>query len=630
MAGDSSQETLTNQALEEKEGYVRDYLTGDLIKANPEEVEARQIFLKKLVEEYDYPKSRLETEVTITKGSQKIGSADIVVYHSDVHTVDNIRVIVETKREDRDDGVEQLKSYLAPTPAEFGVWFNGQNIEYFQNRNTAPHFREIPDIPKAGEELKDIGLYQKKDLKPATELKSTFETIHNHIYANEGFLKEKVFTEMLKVIFIKLVDEKSSRQKCKFRVTDSELEDIQQDQSSGFDSRIDDIFERVKREYSDVFDDNEQLNLSSQSLAYAVSQLQKYSLTDTSSDIKGTAFQTFIGPLQRGERGEFFTPRPVVNLCVEALDPQDDEVILDPACGSGGFLVRTMKHVENKYHSNRSDASESDLRDMAVRYADNYIRGIDFNPDLARVAKMYMVLYDDGHTGIFSENSLEDIDQIQRTANRAGVSSGIGEESADIILTNPPFGSKGKIESKSILRQFDLGYKWRKDRKTGRKEKTDDLQSGQPPEILFIERCIEFLDKGGRMAIVIPDSILTNSSTEYVREFIKRKTRILGVVSLPNGTFRQAGVNPHSSVLFLQKLDEDGLKEAKDSNYGIFMASVSELGYELDKKTAKPKYERDDSGTIIKDENGNPILDSDIPEVLEKFEDFKNSEGTEF
>lgn len=132
------------------------------------------------------------------------------------------------------------------------------------------------------------------------------------------------------------------------------------------------------------------------------------------------------------------------------------------------------------------------------------------------------------------------------------------------------------------------------------------------------------------MAIVIPDSILTNSSTEYVREFIKRKTRILGVVSLPNGTFRQAGVNPHSSVLFLQKLDEDGLKEAKDSNYGIFMASVSELGYELDKKTAKPKYERDDSGTIIKDENGNPILDSDIPEVLEKFEDFKNSEGTEF
>lgn len=629
MPDGSGQDTLT-EPVEEKEGYVRDYLSGDLIKANPEEIEARQVFLKKLVEEYGYPKSHLDTEVEIKKGSNKIGPADIVVYHSDAHTIDNIYIIIETKRNDRSDGIDQLKSYLSPTPAKFGVWFNGENVEYLQNRTKEPYFRDIPDIPKSGETLEDIGLYQKGDLKAAAELKSTFESIHNHIYANEGLLKEKVFNEMLKVIFVKMVDEKSSNKKCKFRVTDKELGEIQNDKENSFEERIDQVFNRVKREYGGVFKQNENINLSRESLAYAVSQLQKYSLTDTPSDVKGTAFQTFIGPLQRGERGEFFTPKPVVRLCVEMLNPNDGEVVLDPACGSGGFLVEAMKYVEEKFKTNRDDVSESDLRDMVVRYAENYVRGIDFNPDLARVAKMYMVLYDDGHTGIFSENSLEDFEKIKQSAINAGTTTGLEPGSVDIILANPPFGSKGKIESKRILRQFDLGHKWRKNSTSGEYEKTDELHNGQPPEILFIERCLEFLSDNGRMAIVVPDSILTNSTTQYVRDYIKNNSRILGVVSLPDGTFRQSGVNPQSSVLFLQKQGEEQLDELKSSDYNIFMADISELGYELDKKTAKTKFKRDNSGTVIKDDNDNPILETDVPAVSDSFTQFKEQNNMEF
>lgn len=625
-----SKEYTPTEEIEEKEGYIRDYLTGKLIRAKPEETEARQVFIRRLVEEYGYPKEHIKKEFMIKKGSKKIGPADIVVFHSDKHTIDNIYIIIETKRKEREDGIDQLKSYLSPTPAKFGVWFNGNEIEHIQPRDKPPYFRKIPDIPKYGETLEDVGLYLKKDLEPASELKSVFETIHNYIYANEGFLKERVFNEMLKLIFIKMVDEKSGGAKCEFRITDEEMRKVEEGKRSAFTKRIRDTFERVKREYGDVFEQNDRLNLSPDSLAFAVSQLQKFSLTNTPSDVKGTAFQTFIGPLQRGERGEFFTPQPILELGVGMLNPQDGEFIIDPACGSGGFLVETMKNVWKQFEKNRMDVSESDLRDMLVRYAHNYIRGIDFNPELARVAKMYMVLYDDGHTGIFSENSLEEFDKIEKSAIKAGANTKLKKNSFDVLLTNPPFGTKGKVTNKRILRQFELGYKWKKNSRTGEYEKTGTLQNGQTPEILFIERCLQFLKNGGRMGIVLPDGILTNSTTQYARDFIKENARILAVVSLPDGTFRQAGVNPKASVLFLQKLDEEKLKELKEEDYEIFMAIAEEIGYELDKKTAKTKFKRDKKGEIIKDEKGNPIIDTDVPEIIENFKEFKRKNDLGF
>lgn len=611
----------------EKKGYVVDYATGRQLRERPEE-QSRQIFEKRLVDEYGYSKDQLEIEFLIQKGSRKIGPADIVVFRDNRKTFDNIYIIVETKRKEISEGIDQLKSYLSPTSAEFGVWFNGKDMPvYLQNLKKAPYFRGIPDIPKKGETLEDIGLYQKKDLIPATELKSVFEVCHNYIYANEGLLKEKTFNEVLKLIFIKMADEKKSNPKCEFRITDKELKELEEGKENAFMERILNLFSEVKTRYGDVFDPNERINLRPLTIAFIVSQFQKYSLINTEADVKGTAFQTFVYAHQRGERGEFFTPHPIVELSVKMLNPKDNEKFIDPAGGSGGFLVKGMNHVKEKFirdNPHRKDEANDFLKD----YAHVYISGIDINPDLAKVAKMHMILYDDGHTGIFAANSLDDFDNLVRIAQTMGVPRAIQPQpdTFQVLMTNPPFGTKGKVTSKRILENFELGHKWEKD-KDGRWTKTSKILDGQVPDILFIERCLQLLENHGRMAIVLPDGDLTNQNTEYVREFIKQKARLLAVVSLPPETFVPHGTGVKASVLFLQKLPEEELEKLKKHDYLIFMAICEKIGYDVRGRTL---YKKDEKGELIKDENGEKIIDSDISEIIEGFEDFKKGEDLRF
>lgn len=585
----------------------------------PEE-EVRLIMVKKLVLEYGYVPDQISLEVSVKAGQVTLPKkADIIVFNSTTNhdPASQAYIVVEVKKQDRKDGVDQMQTYCNNTTAEFGVWFNGKDVVY-QHRKHEPHqFVDIPDIPRKGESLEDVGVFYKDDLVPATELKSVFETIHNHIYANEGFLKEKVFNEMLKIIFIKMVDEKSLEEKSEFRITENELREVEEGKGTSFVNRIVGLFERVKQEYKDVFDKNDVINLRPTTLAFVVSQLQKFNLRDTQADVKGTAFQTFVYAHQRGDRGEFFTPHPLLTLMVEMMDPGDAEMFLDPACGSGGFLVTGMNYVWAKFRK-RKAVKEVDL----IKYAHNYIRGIDFNPDLAKVSKMHMVLYDDGHTGIFSANSLETWEVLKKQAMEVGVLD-VDPTSFDLILTNPPFGSKGRITDKRILGQFELGHSWRFDKATQRWEPTKTLQKSQVPDILFIERCLQFLGAGGRLAIVLPNSDLNNSSLEYVRQFIKDHARILAVVSLPVGTFMSAGSNPQPSILFLQKLDEDEAGELNETDYPIFMAAVKKIGYDLTTKTAPIIFRKDEKGELLKDGNGKPIIDTDVPSVIEAFRTFR-------
>lgn len=611
------------EGLEGREGYVRDYATGEWVKQRPEEG-SRQIFEKRLVEEYGYSKEQIKIEFLIQKGSRKIGPADIVVFHdSKRKTFDNIKIIVETKRKERRDGIDQLRSYSISPSQEFAVWFNGKEILFLQVLKKAPWFREIPDIPKKGETLEDVGLYYKKDLKPATELKTVFEMCHNYIYANEGLLKEKVFNEVLKLIFIKMADEKKSNPKCGFRITDKELKELEKGKENAFVGRILDLFKEVKIRYSDVFDPNERINLKPLTIAFLVSQFQKYSLMNTAADVKGTAFQTFVYAHQRGERGEFFTPYPIVELAVKMLDLKDNEKFIDPACGSGGFLVRGMNYIKEKFirdNPHRKDEANNFLKE----YAHAYISGIDINPDLAKVCKMHMVLYDDGHTGIFAANSLDNFNNILKIAQTMGVPRAIQPQpdTFQVLMTNPPFGTKGKVTDKRILENFDLGYKWKKE-KDGTWKKTDTLLDGQVPDILFIERSLQLLADHGRMAIVLPNGDLNNSSLEYVREYIKQNARILAVVSLPVGTFMSAGSNPQPSVLFLEKLSPKEAEKLNNKDYPIFMAIAEKIGYDLKTKTAPTIYKKDEKGELIRDKEGNPIVDSDIPDIIDVFDRFK-------
>ncbi len=631
---DNNYEIVTT-GQEKKEGYIRDFISGKWVKNKPEE-QVRQTYLRKLVEEYGYDPKNIKTEVLISSGQTETKKpADIVVF--DGKGFDPGRhayIIVEVKRNDRKDGKEQLISYVNSTTAGFAVWFNGKEIAYYQRFREPRHeFIYIPDIPKQGESIDDVGKYYKKQLTAASELKSTFETIHNYIYANEGLLKDKVFNEMLKFIFIKLVDEKLPSPKCEFRITKNEMEQLERERGKDFIKRIEKLFNEVKKRYSDVFDSGEKLNLKPITVGFVVSQLQKYSLTSTPADVKGTAFQTFVYAHQRGDRGEFFTPHPILNLSVNFLTPRDDEDLIDPACGSGGFLISTMNFIREKMRKDRPDLDEKDIA-MAIKdYARPHIHGIDFNPDLARVTKMYMILNDDGHTGVFSENSLIDWDSLNATSlkSQAGI---LNKESFEILMTNPPFGSKGRVTNKRILEQFELGYKWKKTR-NGEFKKETKLQKGQVPDILFIERCLDFLKDYGRMAIVLPDGDLTNSTLEYVRNFIDKKARIVAVVSLPPETFTHSGAGVKASVLFLQKFPEKELKILKENNYRIFTAVIKKIGYDIRGRTI---FKKDDDGSIIKkevevfnhDETRQkkllPVIDTDIPNIIEKFNKFKKEE----
>jgi type I restriction enzyme M protein len=620
--------------LVDKKTEIMDYISGKNLRATPEE-RVRQIMAQRLVEEYGYSPKQIQTvpEFHIAKGSKKIGPADIVVFYNDHKTQDNIYFIIETKREERTDGIEQLKSYLSPTMAEFGIWFNGKEIVYVQSLRKKPFFREIADIPKKGETLEDIGLYQKRNLVPASELKTIFEVCHNYIYANEGLLKEKVFNEFLKLIFIKMVDEKSLNQKCQFRITDRELEEIENGVPNDFLGRIQALFQKVKEQYRDVFRDNaEEINLKPLTVAVIVSRLQKYSLIDTPADVKGTAFQTFVHAHERGERGEFFTPFPILQLAVKMLDPKEDERILDPACGSGGFLVQAMKHVFGKIDESRPDLQEASRNQIKEKYAHTFIRGIDINPDLARVAKMHMIIYDDGHTGIFSTSSLESFDKIREAALLAHAGD-ITEAYFRSILTNPPFGTKGKIASKDILEQFDLAHRWKEDRATGNIVMTTVLFESQVPDVLFIERCLGFLEDYGRLAIVVPDGILTNSSLNYVREYIKKSARIIAIVSLPQETFVPHGAGSKTSVLFLQKLPKEELFRIKEQDYPIFMAICEKIGYDIRGRTI---YKKNDQGQLINEQDkvvnnqDEAAIDTDIPEIIEAFAEFKRINHLDF
>jgi type I restriction enzyme M protein len=617
------QVTLSGDIIEEetvREGYIRDFATGRILKKTPEE-ERRQEIERRLVEEWGYPKELIDIEVEIHFGCQKLGRADIVVFRDDTskNPNENAYIIVEVKRENRKDGIEQLESYLNATTAEFGIWYNGKDIVFLRRLRKPHKFQEISRIPRYGETFEDLERQlTKKDLKPAFNLKARFDEIHNYLYANEGFLKEKLFGEIIKLIFMKIIDEKSPRKEVWFWISEKEYEELlEKGESKSFMQRIQKLWEEAKRLYPEIDGD---LLLKPLSIAEIVRRLQEISFMKTPDDVKGTAFQTFIHENMRGDRGEFFTPQPAIELAVGMLNPDYDETVIDPACGTGRFLIQTMEHVKKRYNL--------DSRGVAD-YAKAHIAGIDINPDLVKVTKMYMVLFDDGYSNIFPANSLLPFDELEDIAKEMAVPKPARPEpdKFEIVLTNPPFGSKGKINNPKILRQFDLAHKWKFDKKKNKWIKTSQLLKEQTPEILFIERCWQLLKPYGRMAIVLPDGILTNTTLGYVRQWIMDHTRILAVVSLPQETFVPYGTGVKASILFLQKLPEDELEELKKEDYPIFMAVAEKIGYDV---RGRVMFKRDEKGNIVRDENGNPVVETDIPEITREFEEFKKKYSLDF
>ncbi len=568
----------------DEDGYIADYISGIRLKAAPEEIEAVQVFSKQLVEDYGYPKNHIQTKPQYRVKQRPSGGkefpVDIAVFTSSNRIFDTEYIIVECKKKNRKDGKKQLEDYLHFSKAYLGVWFNGDERLFLRKieKEGEIFFEEIPNIPQFGQRVEDIGKFKRRDLRPTHNLKATFKAIRNHLAANTvGVTRDEVLAQQLiNVIFCKIYDERFTEPNdiVTFRAgVNEEAKEVKE--------RILDLFEKVKRKYKEVLDESDNITLDNHSVVYVIGELQNYCLIEAERDSIADAFETFIGHALKGGQGQFFTPRNVIKMMVDILDPSDEDLIIDPACGSGGFLIEALRHVwrkldieGEKYHWNKSN-----LREEKMEVALNKIRGIDKDYFLSKVAKAYMAIIGDGKSGIFCEDSLEN-PEIWGTMTKTKIHLG----DFSVLLTNPPFGSKIPVRGEDKLKQFELGHKWKKDKKTGEWEK-DKLKDKEAPQILFIERCLQFLKNGGRMAIVLPDGIYGNNQLAYIRKYLLKQARLIAVIDVPIETF-MPNTSTKTSILVLQKLKES--KIPKD--YSVFMAISETCGHD---RRGNPKEDDD-------------------------------------
>lgn len=473
------------------------------------------------------------------------------------------------------------------------------------------HGTEPPQIELLGGDLSaPETLPTPADLQPTHRLSAVLERCSNFIYANDGRLKEKAFQELAKLLFAKLWEERHHpADQLRFGVTAAEFNALRRSEPSTFTDRIARVFVEASARHPTLFSPGEGFHLRPLTLAYVVNQLQLVDLSNTNFDIKGLAFQRLVSAAQRGARGEYFTPDPVVRLAVELLRPKADDRVLDPACGSGGFLLATMRHV----------AHRSPAIDIGA-YAKAHLRGIDFNPDIARVARLQLAFYGDSEDSIIAENALLPVERVSESAQAAGT-SGVAEESFDIVVTNPPFGKKGRVIDNSILAAFDLGHRWAQT-PDGEWAKLPELAQDESPEVLFIERCAAFLRPGGRLAIVLPDGILQNPSAGYVRKWILDHLNVLAVVSLPQEAFVPFGTGVKTSLAIFEKPGRAAATH-EGARFSIFFAKVEQIGYDV---KGNPIFERDQRGRVIPDSEGQPRIAEDISRIVQLFAD--HSAGT--
>lgn len=508
-----------------QQGKVLDFIDGQTQREETPEEYVRQEIAKSLVREYGYSRKLVAVEFTLRLGSRK-PRADLVIFDDeDGREQSNASIIVECKEKrvkssDRKEGVGQLQSYMAACPnAAYGMWTNG--LERFCYRKVESKgkilFEEIPDLPSFGQTEGEAERPQFDQLKPASSdaLLFAFRRCHNYIAGNQGLQKPQAFWELLKLIFCKIEDERESAE-VQFFAAATERSGI--NGQLKVKKRIDDLFAAVKADYPTIFQDNDVVALNPPVLAYLVSQLQMYSLLESDVDVKGHAYEEIVGSNLRGDRGEFFTPRNICNMAVAMLDPSEGQLILDPACGTGGFLISAMNHVIEKVRAAelekwKGDAKRADpkVAERIKKFAKSFIVGLDFNPELVKATKMNMVMNNDGAGGLFQANSLASPatwDEDLRNRKLMG--------RVDLIVTNPPFGSKIPVDDPAILEKFDLGHAWSYDAESDSWTMGEGIQRSQPPEILFIERCVRFLKPGtGRVAMVLPDGILGSPGLGY-------------------------------------------------------------------------------------------------------------------
>lgn len=683
-----SNTTETNEEIVLNDNQIICALTDAIKPAKSKEL-TLQSLIAMLNEEYGFEMTDMERDFTFAyvdlEGKNKRMKIDLAVFEAGMpHDSDGlIRICIvqddKTKSKDSKKGVEStLQEALESSEnCDFGLWTNGDEFHFLQKETdewNVVQCNDISDFPGEGQTMEDLEKWADriKPRKPANDsLVRTFKRCHDYIYGNEG-MKKTAFWELLNLIFCKIYDEKrrfipalngeSYRRKFWVGVKEQNSEEG----LLNISKRIKGIFHELKTDplFSEVFDGNERINLSDRGLAFVAGELAKYSFLDATVDVKGTAYETIVSNTLKQEAGQFFTPRNLIRCMVEMMNPDENMRVLDPACGSGGFLTIVLDHVRKKITQEMypelsglyliEKYNTHEVNDRVKNYAEKMIFGFDFDPDLKKAARMNMVMAGDGHANIFNINSLDypqgpktnELEKIKQTIQRSIANSNDinvlyetddAREKFDLIFTNPPFGAKVEVDFE-ISKRYELGHNWNKD-SYGNFQK-GKVSSSEAPEVLFIEQCYNFLKPGGRLAIVLPDGILGNPNNEYVRVWILKRFHILASVDLAVETFLpQVGVQ--ASVLFLQKktlVERDAAISGE--NYEVFMAIAESVGKD---RRGIPIFKRDEDGAellfddvkevLLRDNSGNTKLSSrkvrikrlndDLPQISEAYLNFK-------
>jgi type I restriction enzyme M protein len=521
------------------------------------EEDAIQKIVVPYLENLGFRKSEMDFEFPIKaqigSGKAKTIFADIVV-----NVAGRAIMIVEVKKSDHrleERDKEQAISYARlfdHKPINFALITNGKIWQVYR-ADTKERIPKMPtrdtwaqilaDYKLTDEQKEEANYFAVEGYETVKDIENALRKCHDTVYSNDGLTPLQTFEEINKFIFAKIQEEKRSKkakETNRFSTKYLEKRKVKIEMQRIFEDAINDFPKDIEK----IFHTDDEIEICSESILQIVKVLENKGFTETDIDVVGMAYETFLKPVFRNKHlGQYFTPREIVEFMVDFLQPQVEDLIIDPAFGSGGFLVRAFQILKEKILGSgyQKERKEKDKRKLCSEW----IFGTEIAPHLARACKINMYIHGDGKTGVYRHDGLVNCGKIE-------------ENKFDMVLTNPPFG--GVINQKNFLDQYELG--------TGKKR--------QLKEVLFLERCIRLVKSGGKIGIILPDGILTNSSLQNVRDFILRECKILGIVSLPNHTFAVSGAGVKTSILFLQKKE----KGVDYSDYNIFMSEVERVGYD--------------------------------------------------
>ena len=623
-------ETLTATTV--REGYLLDYVSQTEKKETSKE-RVRQNVARGIVHELHISPDDMATDVSVPYtddvGKNRRKKVDLVIYNagsdSKARDNDSVERVVLVKsppnvgkrsvaklrdHQQAAKDLNELKDVMSALPAcTYGMWTNGLDFFYLKKVGGSvfeDNFEPLAFWPQADEtfSVQDHGSTVRLRAGDAETLKTAFRRCHNFIHGNEGMPKDAAFWQFLYLIFSKIHDETRPAEDRRFVA--GPVEQFSAEGQAKIRRRVEPLFEAVKTKYPRLFAGNEKISLSDRALAFLVSELAKYDFSRSAVDVKGAAYQELVGANLRGDRGQYFTPKSVVNLAVEVLDPKPDERVLDPSCGTGGFLVSTLAHQLARFRREQDQTPEDEntveflnalgrLQD----YADKYVFGADFDPFLVRAAKMNVVLASQADGNVYHIDSLAFPNGHLGGLDQARERIPLG--SIDVVLSNPPFGADIPITDPALLSGYDLARSV--ERNGDNLSLSGKHVSSVAPETLFVEKCVDWLAPGGRMAIVLPNGLLSNpgDAAAATRQWLLQKCWVLASVEVPIEAFIvEAGVNILTSVLFLKKKTDAEIKEERlqdaPTDYPVFMAVAETSGFD---RRGNTLYKRAPDGTEI-------------------------------